>query len=187
MEHFSIDKVSTAIKVGNIKSCIHKSKKWIVEWNVSLGKQLTQNNGRVYFIVVNGNIYKIGGSQDSKGIKGTFHWYQNCAFTGGPSLRTHGIHVLIHDELEKGNVVEIYMIVSTKVIAEVTGLFGVEKKLVNIDFKEIENTCKEDYKMKCGRYPKWNFQENGEEWDIKLVESWNLVNNTMTKRRNEKK
>jgi hypothetical protein len=41
--------------------------------------------------------------------------------------------------------------------------------------------------MKCGRYPKWNFQENGEEWDIKLVESWNLVNNTMTKKRKEKK
>ena len=166
--------VKLPVKISRFSSLYYK--KWKISWDKSLGEILKDRSGRVYLIVVNGLIYKIGGSVDKKGIIGTMGWYQNNAFTGGPSIRTHGIHILINREIEKGNQVEIYMILSNKVIAEIKGLFGVQLKLVSIDFKEMEDLCKNQYFQKCGQYPKWNFQENNEQWDVDLIESCNLVN-----------
>lgn len=186
MKSLLISEVTTAQKVGEVFPSKGKNKKWEITWDKSLGNTLKDKSGRVYLVVVNGLIYKIGGSVDKKGILGTMSWYQNNAFTGGPSIRTHGIHLLIHREIEQGNKVEIYMILSNKVLAEVKGLFGVQTKMVTIDFKEMEDLCKSEYFSKCNTYPKWNFQENGEEWDVDLVESCNQVNVNSADKRKKK-
>jgi hypothetical protein len=175
-QSLNISEVKTAQKVGTILLTNQKNKKWLTKWCMNIDKVLKDKSGRVYLIVVDGKVYKIGGSVDKKGILGTIGWYENNAFTGGPSIRTHGIHNLIHQELVNGSNVEIYMIMSNKILAEVKGLFGVTQKMVSIDFKEMENMCKKDYIDKCGKYPKWNFQENGEKWPVYLVESCNEVN-----------
>jgi len=143
----------------------------INEKEEKLEKSILQNNaGRVYIIVVDGIIKKIGGSQSKGGIKATLSFYQS-AMQGGPSLRSYGIHLLITEALEKGKKVEIYMITSQSVKASVKGLFSEEKKNTNV-FKEMENKCKEDYKKIEGDFPEWNYQERAVPWPKKIHESY---------------
>lgn len=177
MKTLNISTVSTAQRVGVLSLTNKKNKKWEITWMKELGNLLKDKSGRVYLIVVNGIIYKIGGSVDKKGILGTMGWYENSALSGAPSARTHGIHMLVYEELKKGNNVEVYMILSTKVEASVKGLFGEKTMMVSIDFKEMENLCKNDYFSQCGSYPQWNFQENNQEFPKPIVESWNEVIN----------
>lgn len=136
-----------------------------------LGKSiLTNNAGRVYIIVVDGIIKKIGGSQSKGGIKATLSFYQS-AMQGGPSLRSYGIHLLIKEALENKKKIEIYMIISQSVRAPVKGLFSVVKMKTNV-FKEMENKCKEDYKKVEGDFPEWNYQERAVPWPKKIHESY---------------
>lgn len=143
----------------------------IDEKGKELEKSILKNNaGRVYIIIVDGIIKKIGGSQSKGGIKATLSFYQS-AMQGGPSLRSYGIHLLIKESLEKGKSVEIYLITSQSVKAPVRGLFSEEKKNTNV-FKEMENKCKEDYKNIEGDFPEWNYQERAVPWPKKIHESY---------------
>ena len=179
----NIDKVITAKKLGNvIKVENNPNKMWDVSWLVN-EEILTDTSGRVYFITSNGEIKKIGGSQDKGGIKGTFAWYTNNALGGGPSVRTYGIHILVKEELDKGNIVEIYAIFSQKIETYVKGLFGEKIVKTNVDFKTMENLCKGDYISVMGDYPEWNFQERGKKWPIYICEGCDLVNSTSTYKR----
>jgi hypothetical protein len=90
--------------------------------------------------------------------------------------------MLIDEELKKNNVVEIYVILSHKIIASVKGLFGEKMVETNIDFKTMENMCKNDYISVMGSHPEWNFQEKGEKWPIYIREGCNFVNTTSTKK-----
>lgn len=132
---------------------------------------LKDEAGRIYLIVSNGKIMKIGGSECKGGIKTTMSFYQG-GMQGGPSIRTFGIHVLIKEELEKGNKVEIYMISSTKARMDVKGLFSEEEMEVSA-FRDMERKCKQDFISVEGQLPPWNFQERGEVWrqDILLAHS----------------
>jgi hypothetical protein len=71
-------------------------------------KILSLNNGRCYYIVVNDEIYKIGYSDCKGGIMSTIRSYRDSGNTGRPSDRTHGIHVLITEQLLYENKVEVY-------------------------------------------------------------------------------
>ncbi len=133
---------------------------------------LTDNSGRIYIIVSNGIIKKIGGSQSKGGIKSTMSFYQG-GMQGGPSIRTYGVHILIKEELEQNNNVEIYMITSEKTMMKVKGLFD-EKEIEVAAFKDMEDRCKTDYKNVEGKYPPWNFQENGEIWRADILRGHNL-------------
>lgn len=133
---------------------------------------LTDNAGRIYLIVVNRKIMKIGKSKSRGGIKSTMSFYQG-GMQGGPSIRTYGIHILLKEELEKGKKAEIYMIPSKKSKMVVRGLFDEEKIYVTPDILDVEAKCKKDYKEKEGKYPPWNFQENGEVWRQDILQGLN--------------
>lgn len=157
-----ISEVKTSIKVADIvKDNGASGSYWKPEW---LGDRsiLKDNSGRVYIIVSNGVIKKIGGSQSKGGIINTFSSYKG-GLAGKPSIRTYGINVLIAEEMKAGNKVEIYMIISPVVKAPVKGLFS-EDSIDVAAFKEMENKCVEDYKKTTGDYPDWNFQESGRKW-----------------------
>lgn len=182
----NINEVTTAVKVGEMVKINHPNKKWSVVWTKDNESILNDTSGRVYFITSNGVIKKIGGSQDKNGIKGTFSWYENNALVGGPSVRTYGIHMLIKEELDNNNIVEIYAIFSEKIMAPVKGLFGEKIIETNIDFKTMENMCRNDYIFIMGRQPEWNFQERGEKWPLHIREGCNLVNTTSTNKSKNK-
>jgi hypothetical protein len=182
-----ISKVTTAIKVGkSVRVYGNNKKNWEIIWENNNDYVINNTSGRVYLIVSNGEIKKIGGSQDKGGIKGTLNWYSNSALTGGPSVRTYGIHMFITEELDNGSDVEFYVITSEKVKLPVKGLFGEETIYTNVNFKSMENKCKEDYINVVGELPKWNIQERGESWPIYIREGCDSINNNSTKQSKKK-
>ena len=141
-----INEVKTAKKVGSfeLKNDNNLNK---IKLNYNTGslsdKELKEDIPRVYLIVSNEEIKKIGGSSGRGGIKTTISFYEN-ATKGSPGPVRFIIHQLILKELEKNNNVEIYMITSPKVKANVSGLFRkFEAEIAS--FKEMEDRCKLDY------------------------------------------
>jgi hypothetical protein len=166
----NIDLVATATKVGTfVINNNPKTKATLkVEWE-DLDKSILQNDsGRVYLLVVDNVIRKIGGSVSKGGIKATMSFYAsgNC---GRPSIRSYGICVLIENELKSGKNVEIYMIQSEQVKAPVNGLFGTTQSMVSA-FKEMETQCVADYVKIEGQHPDWNYQEAGKPWEQYIQE-----------------
>jgi len=147
-----IKKVITAKKVGCFKLIEKRIEEWgcnyVIEFLPEFSDKFSKieyedDTPRVYLIVINGIIKKIGGSSSRGGIKTTISFYEN-ATQGSPGPVRFVIHQLIGEELEKNNNVEIYMITSPKVEAIVNGLF----KSYNIQiasFKEMEDRCKFEY------------------------------------------
>jgi hypothetical protein len=181
----NIRKVKTAIKVGTIIPCDDNLRKKIqIEWIGNAGV-LKSDNGRVYLIVVNNKIFKIGGSQAKGGIKGTWQPYINSALGGSPSVRTYGIHILIREQFDMKKKVEIYMIEAPIVRVKVPGLFG--KRTMHVaPFKEMESKCLNDFFNSEGRFPKWNFQESNEAWPIHLQEGCNKIKSNCIKKSKNK-
>lgn len=158
----NIQEIINAVKVGTFH--LRKnldSHKIEIKYVDNLSKDFLKNNSpRVYFIVVNNIVYKIGGSEQKGGIKGTMSFYVN-ALSGNPGLPRFVIHMLIAKELKKNNVVELYMIqFNLKFEVEAPGLFGSKKLIVQSSFKPLEESCLSDYVLKENSYPIWNFQEN---------------------------
>ena len=164
--------MNTTIKVTDIPN-IHyigdiiikdtKSKgKWKLDYKCSKEIQ-KQENGRIYFLVVNGEIYKIGSSACEGGIKTTFAFYEG-GLGGSPSIRTFGIHVLIQKELDAGSLLQIYALFIAPITIQISGITSTKEIVTYPDIKVLENLCREDYKRIYSKYPRWNFQENADKW-----------------------
>jgi len=159
----NIESIPNIIYIGNVVANDNKSKnKWKINYLCNRDIQI-KPNGRIYLIVVNSEIYKIGSSACKGGIKTTFSFYQG-GLGGSPSIRTFGIHKLIQLELDKGNKIEIYTLFNEEIKIMTNGLFSSIEKITFPDIREMEDLCRQDYKKVYGKYPCWNFQENGEEW-----------------------
>ena len=164
----NITEITTAHKVGQFTLNNRGNKARLrVEWEDV--NNLKDNAGRVYILVSNGVVKKIGGSVSKGGIKSTMSFYEsgNC---GRPSIRSYGINTLIFEEIVvHDRKVEIYMINSEMVQAPVTGLFG--SSVMDISaFKEMEEKCIADYVSVEGSYPDWNYQEQGKAWEDHIQE-----------------
>ncbi len=160
-----ISEAVTAIKVADVIKNPKNTQPLIVfDYNNYQTRQVLRNTaGRVYLLISDGVIKKIGYSQDRGGIQGTLTSYQG-GMGGRPSIRTMGIHLLLNAEVELGRNVEVYMILADKQSMKVKGLFG-EKDIPVSPTIEMEGLCKQDYLDREGRYPEWNIQETqGTEW-----------------------
>lgn len=168
-----ISEVKTATKIGNFILKENHRNKIDLKYLSNLSKGfLEDDSARIYLIVRDGIIKKIGGSASKGGIKATMVFYIS-AMTGSPGVPRFVVHLLIAEALKKKSKVELYMITSPKTLATIRGLFG-EKKVEIASFKEMEDFCKSDYFSKEGKYPEWNFQENHEPYPPKLARKHNL-------------
>lgn len=149
-------------------------------------KLIKKSCGRIYFIVINNLIKKIGLSECKGGIKNTFNAYQG-GLGGSPSIRTRGIHLLINKELEKENIVEIYSLFYEPIKMVIKGLWFSEETEVCISMKKVEDICREQYKAVNGDYPDWNFQEKYEEWPLWVKQEHEKYKNEKNDRKNRKK
>ena len=136
--------------------------KWDIDYKCSKEIQIKEN-GRIYFIVVDDKIYKIGSSACVGGIKTTFSFYIG-GLGGSPSIRTMGIHALIQELLDAGKEIKIYVLFNDPIKVIAYGLLSANEIITYPDVKVMEDACRVDYKKIYGKYPLWNFQENGEEW-----------------------
>lgn len=169
-EKINVDEIKNIVYVGDIipKNTLAKGK-WKLEYKCS--KEIkNKENGRIYFIVINNEIYKIGSSSCKGGIKNTFSFYEG-GLGGSPSIRTFGIHILIQNELNLGKSIKIYALFNEEIKVIIQGITSCLEKITYPDIKVMEDLCRIDYKKIYGKYPAWNFQENVEEWPehIKLV------------------
>ncbi|MCR6573640.1 type II restriction endonuclease [Campylobacter insulaenigrae] len=174
-----ISQVKTAFKIadvefieGSTKLNFNYLKNLKDENNNSLPQSiLTENVARVYLIVVDGEIKKIGGSQDKGGIKGTLSIYKDGGVKGRPSIRSFGIWYFLYHTILQGKKIEFYMIFQENFEKDIKGLFGYHKiKNASISYKFIEECCNKDYlTFENSKYPDWNVQEQGMDWpeDIK--------------------
>ena len=136
--------------------------KWDIDYKCSKDIQ-KKENGRIYLIVVNNKIYKIGSSASKGGIKATLGCYIT-GLGGSPSIRTMGIPVLIQELLDAGNEIKIYALFNDQIQVVTYGLSSVKEETTYPDVKAMEEACRVDYKNIYGKYPEWNFQENHEKW-----------------------
>lgn len=169
-----ISLVKTAQKIGNFTLRANSPNKIQLNYQVP-DSILISEYPRIYLFVVNGIIKKIGGSAAKGGIKATMSFYVN-SMQGSPGVPRFVLHLLIEKSLKAGSVVDLYMITSPPVIAPVNGLFK-KHKLKVASFKEMEDICKKDYYDKEGRYPDWNFQENGTPYPADLARLHNAYHN----------
>ncbi|AJC87019.1 type II restriction/modification enzyme [Campylobacter insulaenigrae] len=174
-----ISQVKTAFKIADVefiesstKLNFNYLKNLKDENNNSLPQSiLTENVARVYLIVVDGEIKKIGGSQDKGGIKGTLSIYKDGGVKGRPSIRSFGIWYFLYHTILQDKKIEFYMIFQENFEKDIKGLFGYHKiKNASISYKFIEECCNKDYlAFENSKYPDWNVQEQGMDWpeDIK--------------------
>ena len=140
----NIKEVKTANKIGDFVLRVGHRNKIDIWYLPSLSnKILTDDSARIYLIVRDGIIKKIGGSASKGGIKATMVFYVS-AMTGSPGVPRFVVHLLIENALRQKSRVELFMITSPRTMAKVSGLFGY-KKLEIASFKEMEDFCKSDY------------------------------------------
>ncbi|WP_120869583.1 GIY-YIG nuclease family protein [Helicobacter pylori] len=174
-----ISGVKTAFKIADVeyvKDSIKLNFNYLKdlkdENNQSLSQNiLTQNVARVYLIVVDGEIKKIGGSQADGGIKSTLNTYKDGGVKGRPSIRSFGVWYFLYHTILTGAKIEFYMIYQSNFETQVKGLFGFHAiKDASISYKLLEQACLTDYRNNNNdALPEWNVQEQGKDWpnDIK--------------------
>ncbi|WP_033773693.1 GIY-YIG nuclease family protein [Helicobacter pylori] len=174
-----ISEVKTAFKIADVeyvedstKLNFNYLKDLKDENNQSLPNSiLTQNVARVYLIVVNDEIKKIGGSQADGGIKSTLNIYRDGGVKGRPSIRSFGVWYFLYHTILTGAKIEFYMIYQPNFETQVKGLFGFHAiKDASISYKLLEQACLTDYRNSSDdALPEWNVQEQGKDWpnDIK--------------------
>ena len=157
---------------------------WDINWLPGVIELIKQENGRIYFIVVDNVIKKIGCSECKGGMKTTFAFYKG-GLGGSPSLRTFGIHHLIFDELKADRNVELYGMWNKSINVKVQGLFGEEEQEIYPAIRSMEDKCRLEYKQVYGKYPDWNFQENAEQWPTHIQDLYKIQVQQRGKKKNE--
>lgn len=180
-----INEVKTAFKIADVEYVKDSTKlnfNYLKDLKDENGnplpqKILSENVARVYLIVVDGEIKKIGGSQAVGGIKNTLEIYRDGGVKGRPSIRSVGVWYFLYHTILEGRKIEFYMIYQENFEKEVKGLFGLKKiKNASISYKFIEQCCVEDYlDFENGKYPDWNVQEQGMDWPREIKDEHALI------------
>jgi hypothetical protein len=193
----NIDQVKTAFKIADVELIKGETRlnfnylEQVFDENKKLLPTtiLTKNVARVYLIVVNKIITKIGSSQSEGGIKNTLNIYRDGGILGRPSIRSFGIWYFLYNTILKGNKIEFYMIYQEDFKKDVKGLFKVYTiDDANISCKILENLCLTDYLSVEKVYPLWNIQEKGYDWpdDVKKEHS-EITNRSLSRKTTRKK
>jgi hypothetical protein len=160
----NIKYVKTAIKVGDV--VISKKDNKTLQFDLDkklLETNYTNNAGRVYYIVVNGEIVKIGGSQAKGGIKNTFHFYFT-GFKGSPSPRTYCCWNYMRKAVLDNKKVEVYFVLAPIVSARIPTMTGYEDVQIPVDFHKMEDSAVSEYLRMEKKHPYLNLQESGGKW-----------------------
>jgi hypothetical protein len=131
-----------------------------------------QEVGRVYFIVVDGDIKKIGGSQAKGGLRGTLGAYFT-GFAKGMSARTYCVWNFMQQQIDQGHTVEIYVTFAPLVQATIPGPTGSVTVEIPVDYHTIEKSYVDHYVLKMSKHPFLNMQESAGRWeDTGLLEGY---------------
>lgn len=171
-----IENIENIVYIGDIVKYPNLKRKWKMIYKCDKITQMKEN-GRIYLIIIDNEIYKIGSSESKGGIKNTLSSYE-FGLGGSPSLRTFGIHLLIQEQLDMNKEIKIYALFVEPIKLKMQGFSTMIEKITFPKIKDMEELCREDYKKVYKKYPNWNFQENNQQFPehIKLKFK-NQVNN----------
>jgi hypothetical protein len=167
-----IDYITKMVRVGEIKTQLGTKKlAFIPDANMSKS-QLRDKRGRVYAVVVDDIIEKLGGSQDAGGIQGTIGWYLN-GWAKGNSERSYCTWNFFTQAINSGKKVEIYSVWAPMVDVEIPTMNGIIAKTLPVDFHTIEKAFNDEYYEIEKKHPTLNMQESGKRWqDTGLLEGY---------------
>jgi len=168
-----ISHVTNAQRVGHIElSKTHEKKlAFIADRGISK-ERLRDNNGRVYFLTVDSEIKKIGGSQCKGGIQATIASYLG-GFAAGNSPRTYCGWNYLRQRVQEGKQVEFWFILAPTTTAVIPTMNGFIEQTIAVDFHQIETACVAEYLKVENDYPYLNMQESGRKWiDTGLLEGY---------------
>jgi hypothetical protein len=174
-----INQVLNTIRVGEVivnkspyngnRYVLYPNKLKLV-YDKNFPKQLKRKHvSLIYFFVVNGIIYKIGQSSNKSGIDGCMSFYMSAG-QDDPGINRFAINYLIRNELENGNLVEVYMKYVDTIQVTVEGLFMKKTIEVPISAKGMEEISISEYISMEGEFPKWNYQESSISLPIEIHE-----------------
>ena len=168
-----IDNIKTMKLIGSVVKHDTNPKKLKFIYDDDTTYEMRKDNrGRVYALVVDGEIVKIGGSQAKGGIDGTYSAYFG-GFAPKMSLRTYCVWNFMMQQIEQGKNVEVWCVWADTVTLPVPTMYGVEEQTIAIDFHAIENNFVNEYVNVEGKYPYLNMQESGRKWiDTGLSEGY---------------
>ena len=167
-----ITQITNMVRVGEIQTQPNQQKLAFIPDNKITKKQLRDKRGRVYAIVVDGIIEKIGGSQDANGIQGTIGWYLNGVKKGN-SERTYCTWNFFTKNCLAGKKVEVYAVWAPMVSVEIPTMNGTITKDIPVDYHSIEKAFNDEYLAEEGKHPTLNMQESGKRWqDTGLLEGY---------------
>jgi hypothetical protein len=168
-----ITQLQNVIRVGQIvRKEGHDQKLDLIADAGITREQLKAEVGRVYMIVVDGTIFKIGGSQAKGGIKGTLGAYFT-GFAKGMSARTYCVWNFMRQCIDRGETVEIYVVFAPLVTAEIPGPTGPVTVTIPVDFHTIEKSFVDFFVASEGKHPFLNMQESAGRWeDTGLLEGY---------------
>ena len=175
-----ISHITTMTRIGKIIQRKDDLRKLEFDLDATLSKsQFRDERGRVYSIVVDGEIKKIGGSQAKGGIKGTFNSYFSGFFKGN-SERTYCIWNFMWQAVTSGKLVEVYCVWAPTVTATIPTMTGSITKEIPVDFHTIEDAFVREYVMLESKFPFLNMQESHGKWhDTGLLEGYINKDGTM--------
>lgn len=176
-----IDHVTNAKRVGQIGiSTTHGKKLTFVADSSITRDELRDATGRVYFITINGEIKKIGGSQCKGGIQSTIAAYLG-GFAQGMSPRSYCGWNFLRQHVVAGDLVEFWFILAPTTKAHIPTMNGTKEVEIALDFHQIETACVQEFLAVEGKYPYLNIQESGRKWiDTGLLEGYPGIIDTGT-------
>ena len=178
----NISQVPAATKVADV---IANKSEWnkLVTFVFCVDKDIqTSSVARLYLLVSDGEIIKIGGSTQKTGIKGTLKWYED-AYSGSPDSRgrTLGVPTALRAEVNAGHKVEVYMCFTPCVEVDAPGITSNVKIMIS-GYKQMETLWIDQYKeANNGIAPILNIQENKDRHPEALFESLNHYHNLVGK------
>lgn len=169
----NINHIKTMTRIGKIVSRQGHHKKLAFDLDKNLTKELFKDErGRVYAIVINGKIHKLGGSQAKGGIKATFDPYFG-GFAFGMSARTYCVWNYLKRSIDRGDNIEVYCVWAPLVTVKIPTMQGTITKEMPVDFHTIEDVFVKEYLKREKKHPELNIQESGRKWeDTGLLEGW---------------
>ena len=143
---------------------------WKPEYCMTTEK-LNDTKGRVYLLVVDGIVKKIGQTDDNSGSKKVGGY--GVGNGGSPSDRTTGIHYYIAKQLLNGHNVSFYCVWCPEAKIDAHGFNRndeSEEVVGSFSAKDLEDHYIKLYERKIGRKPELNLQEDSEEWNSSIRE-----------------
>jgi hypothetical protein len=168
-----ITELQNLYRAGQIIRKADHADKLDIQLDPTMTRELfRQEVGRVYFIVVNGEIKKIGGSQAKGGLKGTLGAYFT-GFAKGMSARTYCVWNFMRQQIDQGHTVEIYVTFAPLVEATIPGPLGHVTVHIPVDYHTIEKSYVDHFVLVESKHPYLNMQESAGRWeDTGLLEGY---------------